>query len=221
MAQFYSDNTPVANIEYNDLPDRAVEYETSKEKNTRTGIAKWVDDISASVANDIIKPTLKNLATQFVDMLSNNVKASINNKIGGGNSYQNYSNPYNNGYYGNATYNPNAYADRFNTNDGFVHSNPAMGVKNTAPIAEPWHDIAFVRKVDGEIAKNNILDWLSKKGKITVHDFCYICHKDVDWSWNNYGWYDLSSMRVRYNITLSNNMPFDFADIPDPVYLGK
>lgn len=206
-------------IEYNDIPEPVVDYNTSRSNTNQSPIAKWTGDIASGISRDIIKPTIRNLSMQAIDLIMNSIKTAVSNKLGGG-SYYGYSNKlqdWTTGYSANASYNPN----RFNVNDGFVH-NQAVGVINSTPKLSPWRDIGFRTQADLEIAKMNILEMAEKQGYIRVCQFGRLCGQEWDYSLNNYGWYkdQLSELGSRYSMAAGfSGLPFEFRGLPDPIYL--
>lgn len=203
-------------VEYNNVPSTSVDYNTDRSASTKSGFGKFANDISTGITRDIIKPTIRNLTMQAFDLIANSIKSAINVKLGGGGAaYSSKYQDWTTGYTGNATYNPN----RFNVNDGFVHNQPVMAA-NAAPMTEPWKNVGFKTQVDGEETKMIIKDMLRQQGYITVCQFGHCCKQNWDYALDNYGWTDLSDMIVRYNIADMSGLPFEFARIPDPIYLN-
>lgn len=206
--------------DYNDIPKHDLDYSTDRSKQSRSGLSMMVDDISTRISKDIIQPTAKNLLGQFIDLMSSTIKTAVFRKIGGGyptNYNQGY--PYNNGYVGNATYNPNDFRNnRFNTIDGYP-AQPVGVVGNSPTLSEPWKNIGFRTELDADKKMLMIKERLAQQKYISVYQFGQICEQNWDFALDNYVWTDLSSMRVRYNI-IGGDLPFDFADIPQPVYKG-
>ncbi len=209
--------------DYNDIPQSTLGYSTDRSKIKKSNFGMMVDDISTRISKDIIQPTAKNLLGQFIDLMSSSIKTAVFRKIGGNyptNYGQGY--PYNNGYNGNATYNPNDFrSNRFNQIDGYP-AQPLGVVGNSPTLSEPWKNVGFRTEIDAEEKKLKIRAWLAQQKYITVYKFGQICEQEWDFALDNWGWTPgmLDSMRVRYNI-IGGDLPFDFADIPEPIYLNK
>lgn len=211
-------------VEYNDIPKPSIDYDTRRSTSKRSGLSKWTSDIATSVSRDIIKPTIKNLTMQAIDLVTNTIKSSILAKLGGG-AYSTYSRDSqdwtsNAGFNGNANYNPN----RFNINDGYVHNQAIMGVVQSAPNTAPWRDIGFRTLADLETSKMDIIAYVNRQGYIRACQFGHYCHQSWDYSLNNYGWTaeQLKNLGQRYNMAAEmTGLPYEFLNLPDPIYLNS
>ena len=211
--------------EYNKVPNSPIDYDTSRSDQKKTGFEKFTADILSRVQTDLIQPTIASLANKFIDLVSSSVKSSVSRKLGNndysGYGYSRYGDWTNPGYYGNSSYNPN----RFNTvESGYAHNQAYGGHSTASPMhnndREPWKNVGFRRQIDGEIIIDAIKNEVYKNGYISVYKFGEYCKQKWDWGYDNYGWTNLDSLDIRYNIADTSGLPFEFKGVPEPVYLN-
>lgn len=210
--------------EYNKVPNSPIDYDTSRSGQKKTGFEKFTADILSRIQTDLIQPTVANLANKFIDLVSSSVKSSIGRKLGNndysGYGYSRYGDWTNPGYYGNSNYNPN----RFNAVDGYAHNQayggPANAYAQHTNEREPWKNVGFRRQIDGEVIIDAIKNEVYKNGYISVYKFGEYCKQKWDWGYDNYGWTNLDSLDIRYNIADTSGLPFEFKGVPEPVYLN-
>lgn len=208
--------------DYNDIQRSPIGYDTNRSSQKKTGFERWTDDIISNVGKDIIMPTVSTIMNQFIDLICSSVKSAVQAKLGvktDNYEYRRYGDWTTSGYSGNANYNPN----RFNSVDGYPHSQ-SIGVMRTNGGGNdytPWKNVGFVRQLDGEMVVNKIKDHVYKYGYITVSQFGAYCRQSWDWPNDNWGWTDLSSLGIRYNIADRSGLPFEFKGVPEPIYINK
>lgn len=207
--------------DYNDVPNSPISYDTNRSSQKKTGFEKWTSDIMSNLGKDIIMPMASSLMNQLIDLVCSSVKSVVQQKLGiqsENYNYRRYNDWTNSGFSGNANYNPN----RFNSVDGYPHSQ-TIGMIGTSQNDDykPWKNVGFLRQVDGEIVVNQIKDHIYRNGYISVSKFGEYCRQNWDWPNNNWGWTDLSSLGIRYNIADKSGLPFEFKGIPDPIYINR
>lgn len=200
-------------IDYNDRPTPIVNYDVTGKAKQKTGLAKWFDDIWASLLDEIIKPTLKNL---LYDVIVRSAGMGI---------YQNGSAPsrftnYSGGGTAPGNYNPNAayQYNRFNAND-YVR-----GQMGQPKQVEDWRSFRFETREKAAEAIDRMKQKIYQEGKASILWYSDLCGQSCDWTLASYGWRDFNSATIRYCMDGKRNelghlIPFMVIP-PQETYLG-